>query len=332
MIRFVQTAIRKTDNAFARLYLGLRGERDALVPFLFHSLFRGEDEIASNLVDPLQKTTVAQFRQFVEYYVGHGYTFVSPADMLGGLAPGRKYAAITFDDGYYNNALALPVLEAFDVPATFFISANHVRDGKCYWWDALHRELSARGATAEEIYDDAIAMKSLTTEAMEAALVKRFGHDVLRPRGDIDRPFTPAELRTFAAHRLVHIGNHTANHAILTNYAADDVRKQVADAQAMLIEMTGRTPISIAYPNGDYSDDVIRACEEVGLKVGFTVRPEKMSLDEGSADLMRVGRFCPHGEERMLTQCRTYRSDVQLYGLLRNGYVRLRNRGEAVAR
>jgi peptidoglycan/xylan/chitin deacetylase (PgdA/CDA1 family) len=332
MIRVIQTVIRKTDNAFARVYLGLRGERNALVPFLFHSLFRNEREIASNLVDPLQRTTVAQFHQFVEYYISHGYTFVSPSDILKGLSPDRKYAAITFDDGYYNNTLALPILEEFNVPAVFFISANHVRDGKSYWWDALHRELSARGATAEEIYDDAIAMKSLTTEAMEAALVRRFGVDVLRPRGDIDRPFTPVELQKFADHPLVHIGNHTANHAILTNYALEDVRKQVADAQAMLTEMTGRTPISIAYPNGDYSDDVVRVCQEVGIRIGFTVRPEKTPLGAGGSDLMRVGRFCPHGEERMLTQCRTYRSDVQLYGLLRNSYVRLRNRGAAAAR
>ena len=40
---------------------------------------------------------------------------------------------LTFDDGYYNNHLALPVLEEFDVPALFFISTNHVKQQKCFW-------------------------------------------------------------------------------------------------------------------------------------------------------------------------------------------------------
>jgi len=332
MIHLVQTAIRKTDAAFARVYLGLRGERNALVPFLFHSLFRNEHEIAQNLVDPLQETTVAQFRQFIEYYLSHGYTFVSPTEIASGLSSDRRYAVITFDDGYYNNFLALPVLEEFNVPAVFYISTNHVQQGKSYWWDALYRELAARGASAREQNEAAIEMKSLKTEAMEATLFERFGVDVLRPRGDIDRPMTPTELRQFASHPLVHIGNHTANHAILTNYPIDQVREQVIGAQQALQDMCGKSPISIAYPNGDYSDEVIQICREAGLTVGFTVRPEKASLEAGEMDLMRIGRFCPHAEEHMLTQCRTYRSDVQLYGFVRNTYVRIRRGGAAAVR
>ena len=41
---------------------------------------------------------------------------------------------------------------------------------------------------------------------------------------------------------------------------------------------------------------------------------------------MRLGRFTPHGEDRILTQCRTYRSDVLLYGTFRSGYLKLRRR------
>src|SRR5438105_5003637 len=120
MISAVQHLVRKTDAALARAYLATCDERCALMSFLFHSLFRDENQIAQNLVDPLQRTTVAQFRQFIEYYLHHGYHFVSPAEVLNGLAPGGKYALITFDDGYYNNALAQPILEEYGVPAVFF--------------------------------------------------------------------------------------------------------------------------------------------------------------------------------------------------------------------
>ena len=148
MIASIQRLVRDTDCLFARAYLGLFRERGGLLAFLFHSLFRDEREIALNQVDPLQRTTVGQFREFVEYYLNHGYRFIGPGDPLDGLEPGGKYALITFDDGYYNNSLALPVLQGYRIPAVFFISTEHVREGKCFWWDVLYRERLARGGDA----------------------------------------------------------------------------------------------------------------------------------------------------------------------------------------
>ncbi|MDO6436229.1 polysaccharide deacetylase family protein [Cyclobacterium sp. 1_MG-2023] len=45
---------------------------------------------------------------------------------------------ITFDDGYMDNFLyAKPILEAYDLPATFFISTKHLGTKKSFWWDEL---------------------------------------------------------------------------------------------------------------------------------------------------------------------------------------------------
>lgn len=325
MISSIQTLIRATDNLVARAYLALFREQSGLLSFLFHSLFRDEREIAQNLVDPLQRTTVAQFRRFVEYYLKHGYRFVSPEDLLAGLEPGGRYALITFDDGYYNNTLALEVLEEYQVPALFFVSTDHVRQNKCFWWDVLYRERIAQGATSRQAYGEGVAMKSKTTEQIEAELLARFGPDAFVPRGSIDRPFTPEELREFAAHPFVHLGNHTANHAILTNYGPDQIRGQIRNAQDSLTEMTGKCPTTIAYPNGAHSSGVLETCEALGLKVGFTVKPKKtrLPLNGRPAEVLRLGRFAPHGDATIESQCRTYRSDLLLYGLFRAGYLKL---------
>jgi peptidoglycan/xylan/chitin deacetylase (PgdA/CDA1 family) len=325
MIPAIQKFVRAADAAVARAYLALRREQNALMPFLFHSLFRDEREMDLNLVEPLERTTVAQFRQFVEYYLEHGYRFVGPADLLRGLAPDGKYALITFDDGYFNNTLARPVLEEFKVPALFFISTNHVLRNKCYWWDVFYRERTAQGASRRQIYRETVGLKGLRTDQIEAQLIARFGAAALTPRGDIDRPFSPAELRDFAASPFVHLGNHTADHAILTNYTLDQVREQVQTAQLALQEMTGITPTAIAYPNGAHNPQIVEICREIGLKVGVTVRPHKthLPLKPSSSDLLRIGRFCPNGDDPIVTQCRTYRSDLQLYGAFRAGYLRL---------
>ena len=84
-------------------------------------------------------------------------------------------------------------------------------------------------------------------------------------------------------------------------------------------------PRAIAYPNGAWNGQVERICDELGLKVGFTVRPSKNTLpiDPDSPSALRLGRFAPHDEIPIEVQCRTYRSDLLLYGPLRAGYLRL---------
>src|SRR5258706_4207658 len=94
----IQRIVRSTDAAVARVSLALRQERNALVSFLFHSLFRDEREIALNVVEPLERTTVAQFRELIQYYVRHGHRLVSPNEVQEELDPEKKYALLTFGD------------------------------------------------------------------------------------------------------------------------------------------------------------------------------------------------------------------------------------------
>ena len=333
MTSAIQKLVRTADEAVARLYLSVFQERNALMPFLFHSLFRNEREIELNHIDPLDRTTVSQFRQLIEYYLECGYRFVSPADVIAGLEPSGKYALITFDDGYFKNTLAMTVLDEFNVPAVFFISTGHVEQNKCYWWDAFYRERIAQGASSATIDGEARALKVFKNAEIESRLKEWFGSRVLQPRGEIDRPFSPAELKAFAANPRVILGNHTVDHAILLNYSLEEVREQVTTAQEWLHAMTGTRPTAIAYPNGAVNDSIIDVCTSVGLKVGFTVRPEKRTLpiNTRSNQLMRLGRFTPHGESPIVNQCRTYRSDLLFYGKFRDLYLRLQRGGQVTS-
>jgi peptidoglycan/xylan/chitin deacetylase (PgdA/CDA1 family) len=58
-------------------------------------------------------------------------------DLEQGRCP-RGAVVVTFDDGYGDNLVsALPVLEAFDVPATLFCTAGAVGRDEPFWWDRL---------------------------------------------------------------------------------------------------------------------------------------------------------------------------------------------------
>jgi peptidoglycan/xylan/chitin deacetylase (PgdA/CDA1 family) len=327
MVKEIQNLIRFTDRAIANLYLSVRQERHGLLCFLFHSLFRNESEIDQNLIDPLQRTTVSQFRELIQYYQNVGYRFIGQDELLRGVDPDGKYALITFDDGYYNNRLALPVLEEFNVPALFFISTHHIRQGKNFWWDVVYRERLAQGATPEKVHCEQIELKVMQAEPQEQHLRQLFGPDAFKPRSDIDRPFTVDELRQFGAHPLVYLGNHTANHAILPNYSREQIRNTIADAQQWLTQQTTKPVVAIAYPNGAYTTDALEVSAELGLKLGFTVQQTKNRLPLSPSHLMELSRIAPHDAESMPSQCRTYRSDFLLYNMCRETYLRLAGRG-----
>ena len=72
----------------------------------------------------------AVFRKQLKYLSGK-YRFVPLAELVAArtndLRPKEQLAAITFDDGYFDNYLhAWPVLKEFNLTATFFLTAGYI--------------------------------------------------------------------------------------------------------------------------------------------------------------------------------------------------------------
>lgn len=317
MRSLLRPAVASLDRGVASMYLALREERPALLGFLFHGLFETRREAESGMVDPFQPIAVAEFRRFILHFLEEGYRFVSPADVLAGLPSRGRYVLITFDDGYANNLLALPVLRELHAPATIFVSANHIRENRAFWWDAIYRELFRRGRTPIEIEREQERLKQFPFDVIEAHLRKEFGEDVLRPVGDVDRPLTEAELTSLVSEPLVTIGNHTMDHAILPAHDDETVAAQIGGCQDYLTRILGEPPVVIAYPNGNHDDRVVRIAQEQGLQVGFTVEERKAPLSLDSDQRMRIPRYALLGRGDIVDECRSCRSDVQLLHALR---------------
>ena len=285
-----------------------------LLIFVLHSLFESAEEIALGLMDPQQAVTTEMFRSLVADLRDHGHRFVSPDDIVAGLDPGQCCAMITFDDGYANNLRALPTLEEFQAPAVFFVASNHVRTGKPFWWDVLYRELHKRGQPDAKLEGARAGLKRLRTCDAEARIMAEFGSVAFRTASDIDRPFTAAELAILAGHPLAHIGNHTADHAILTNYSPPEMREQIMGAQEALQVMTGRIPAVIAYPNGNVSGPVLQVAYEAGLRLGVTVGAGRNTIPStrSKTRALLLKRFMLWGTRDLRAQCRVARSPLSL--------------------
>lgn len=285
-------------------------ERPGLLIFAFHTLFESAEEIALDTMDPQQAITVEMFREFVTDMRDHGYRFVSPGEVLAGLDSEASYAMLSFDDGYANNRRALRVMEEFEVPAVFSISSNHVRTGQPFWWDVLYREASKRAWPMRRLRRARAGLKRMRAFEIERQLVAEFGEPVFRAASDTDRPFRASELADFARHPLVEIGNHTADHAILTNYSAADAFEQIRTAQEHLREITGKAAKVIAYPNGNVSSAIITAARAAGLHLGMKVCPGRNSLAAlgTPAGAMQLRRYTLWGTRGISEQCRAARS------------------------
>lgn len=312
---FVKRAALSLDEKIVSASLLRPREQGIIVSFLIHSLFASEEEAQCGLLDPQQGFTVAMLREFLGYFTSAGYRFLSPHDLAQDLPQDGKYILLTFDDGYFNNTRALPLLEEFNAPAVFFISSGHVKHGKAFWWDALYRESRRHGRSAEEVRRKIAVYKQMAPPQIEADICSRLGRAALFPVSDLDRPFMPSELAKFASHPRVFLGNHTRDHAILTNCFSEEIRSQIRDCQESLCEITGKTPEIIAYPNGNCSREIVKLASNAGLRFGLLARPgrNRFPLQCGNFRAMTMKRFTLWGDRPVEAQCSASRSPLSLY-------------------
>lgn len=311
------TLLRLLDNLDAltsRVRLGLFPEGGCLVTILFHGLFRDTSEIQQNLVLPGQRMTVNCFDAFIEYFQKAGYQFVSPIEVQQGLDPAKKSIMITFDDGYYSNLLAIPVLEKYEVPAVCFVATYYVEKVRSYWWDVLYREGVERGIDCSAIESRMEQMKENSIVAIESELQNDFGENCFTPRSDIDRPFTVRELQTFASHPLVHIGNHTHRHEILTNLTYEEAKDSIEKASSLLENWNGETVRAFSYPNGNVPEYSVQLMRELNFPVVLGVREFKnryASNDSRSIHYQALNRHILWGNQALAKQGARIRSDFQ---------------------
>ncbi len=306
--------INTIDKFISQAYVLLFKDRSALISVLLHGMVEHKRELERNLLDPQLVITPGILRRLIEYYLEQNYIFVSPQDILAGLEADKRYLMITFDDGYYNNLLSLSVLKEYQVPAIFFISTSHVLENKSFWWDAVYRARRTSGFSIGQIDQECEALKRQKHDAIEKYVLDTFGENALHPISDQDRPFTPAELKSFATEPFVHLGNHTHHHAILTNCADSEIRAEIVDCQDVLFNLTNSRPVIIAYPNGNYSDRVLFIARQAGLQLGVTVHAHKNYLPislQGTGSLL-LNRYILWQDRDIEKQCACFRSDIQV--------------------
>lgn len=222
--------------------------------------------------------------------------------------------ALTFDDGYADNAtLAAPLLAQAGLPATFFITTRQL-GARRFWWDRL-----AAAFLGEHVLPDGVEV-SLggpdlwlalhNAEARRTAL--RFLHRRLRPLPpddlqavvddllarlaapvppDHELSMTVDQLRTLAQSPLADIGAHTRTHLQLAGQREVLQRKEIVGSVEDLRVLLERPVTSFAYPfgtRGAVGELAPRLVQEAGCRVACSTQSAAVT---GRSDPYRLPRL-----------------------------------------
>lgn len=109
---------------------------------------------------------------------------------------------------------------------------------------------------------------------------------------DVGKPYnrmTWDQLREMANSHTVTIANHTLSHPKLHNLATRaEKEKEIVEANKALKYQLGIDNVWLAYPYGDYDDEVIDICKKAGIKMAVTTDAGRVHVGSFPYDLKRA--------------------------------------------
>lgn len=226
------------------------------------------------------------FESTVGYLLKKGYRFVSTSELYDFLAQRReltgKVAVVTLDDAWRNNLQnVVPFAERCNVPITIFTPIQPMEEGVL--WLKWFRDKDLQAQFPEIAQQDpkilSTSQRNILWSQLKAA--KQYEREIM----------TVEEVKTLAKHPLVTIGGHTYTHPILPNCTAEEMDFELVKAGEKLREILGTDTKVMAYPNGDYNNEVIAVCQQAGFEMAFTTE-EGRYIDIKQDNPMRLPRNC----------------------------------------
>jgi peptidoglycan/xylan/chitin deacetylase (PgdA/CDA1 family) len=202
---------------------------------------------------------------------------------------------VTFDDGYKScHDVALPILRAVGMRATFFIATSFIEERRLYWWEriavALFRsrvdhatityprriEVTPRAAGQQKLLSDLVK----ETPSLD---IGRFLDELYRALGvewnaEIEATHANEMIMTWdevrnLARAGMDVESHSRHHRVLQTLERDALREELTGSRRDLEAQLGRPVRAIAYPVGrriTHFQKIREAVIEAGYSVGFS--------------------------------------------------------------
>jgi peptidoglycan/xylan/chitin deacetylase (PgdA/CDA1 family) len=284
----------------------LSGHRanNKLLVLTYHRVLADYDPVIDE-VDAVQFTrqmeTLAEYFNVVSLEKGL-------EQMQAGILPASS-VCITFDDGYRDNYdVALPILSALNLPATFFIATGYLGDG-IMWNDVVRQTIKNTSLKQLDLQQFSMGTVSIDTEQRKVELIEKLLGYIKYNQVDrrielVNRLKEIAQVEIserlmMTEHEVkelsragMEIGGHTVRHPILTCADEDEARDEIVQGKLFLEKLLGKRLKFFAYPNGqagkDYNEEHMRLVEQAGFDAALTTNNGVIDKDSSAFDLPRI--------------------------------------------
>lgn len=205
-----------------------------------------------------------------------------------------KSFIITFDDGYADNFYnAIPILNALDADALFYICTGKINTSREFWWDELERICYEGSFFNITFFIENIEYKVCINNLQQRIEVYNTLYPIVKKLSPINKDFfltilsecarinlhtgrsshrvlTSHEInQMFLSHAAV-IGSHTTSHPSLSRLSYNDQYDEIKKSKLFLENVIGQSIKHFSYPYGtkaDYDINSINICKELDFKM-----------------------------------------------------------------
>ncbi|MBX3601543.1 MAG: polysaccharide deacetylase family protein [Rubrivivax sp.] len=288
--------------------LAERATRPRLSVLIYHRVLRQADPLFPDEVDAARFDMHLRLlrRHFHVLPLGRALSLLNDGALPAGAV------AITFDDGYADNAeVALPILQRHGLAATFFVATGFLDGGRMFN-DSVIECLRHTRLQQVDLAEFGLGRLPLTTAAERRAAI-----DALLPRVKYlglaerehfldqlhaltGRPALPGDLmmrsrQVVELHRAgMEIGGHTVHHPILRLLPEADAEREIRAGRERLQALTDAPVQVFAYPNGqpgkDYGEREVAIVRRLGFLGAVSTRRGTVTT---ASDRHQLPRFTP---------------------------------------
>lgn len=306
--------------------------RSILPNKILNIMYHGVVEKDSCFFSP-RHITKKQFEEHLKYYKKN-FKIITTHEAFKKLSKKEKieekYLTISFDDGFKNNlTTALPLLEKYNIPTTFFISSLCSDDNESnYLWSELIAALNYFYKN-ELIEINGLIFNNLICKKTNISLndyIKSLEYDkrdetlnLIEKKYDLKAKIETLpeeiwkllnlkELIELSKSKIVTIGSHGHRHFNLGKIEPEAAKEELSYSKKLLSKSINLEVDLIAYPDGSYNETVKNIAEELGYNGQFAVKYKSSNDYE---DLRIINR---HG----LSSTTTYHSNMLLLNVAFN--------------
>lgn len=267
-----------------------------------------------------QNFLVVPLKEAFEYHRGKAITTT------------KKIVALTFDDGYLNNfELALPILKKYNVAATFFIVTKGLKSKEFLIWPDLidliksqHKEdITINGFKFpketyfnEKLQHDVLDyIKTLGDKAEDIALELASKHANLKQninkRAELIDIIRENNFVNYVSEPLIEFGSHTHTHFCLEYLDKSTAAKEMEESKVIIEKFTGRKILSLAFPDGSYTQETIDLAKELGY---INLVAVEYKLNEQNKNASILSRFTISNSTTFQSNILRLAKDFDKYG------------------